>query len=72
MTAGTLTPSEAGRCPAKVTSRYKRCEIRLGCGGEAGGLPRLLGGLSISHLRPRPGVVTNGVVVASQAGDRGE
>jgi len=72
MTAGTLTPSEAGRCPAEVTSRYKRCEIRLGSGGEAGGLSRLLGGLSISRLRPRTGVGTHGVVQASAAGDRGE
>lgn len=72
MTAGTLTSSEVGRCPAEVTSRYKRCEIRLGCGGEAGGPSRLLGGLSISHIRPRPGVVTHGVVLARQAGNRGE
>lgn len=72
MTAGTLTPSEAGRCPAEVTSRYKQCEVRLGCGGEAGGLSRLPGGLSISRLRPRLGVSANGVVEASAAGDRGE
>jgi hypothetical protein len=72
MTAGTLTPSKAGRSPAKVTSRYKRCEIRLERGGEAGGLSRLLGGLSISRLRPRTTVVAHGVVLASRAGDRGE
>lgn len=66
-TTGILTPSKAGRF-AKVTSRYKRCEIRLECGGEAGGLPRLFGGLSIfpvkappKRLDPRGGrVVTSG------------
>lgn len=72
MTAGILTPSQAGRCPAEVTSRYKRCEIRLGCGGEAGGLSRLLGGLSISRLRPRTGLAANGVVAVAPTGDRGE
>ena len=51
MTTRTLTSSEA---QAEVTSRYKRCEIRLLCGGEAGGLPRLFGGLSSSQSRPSP------------------
>jgi hypothetical protein len=71
MTAGTLTPSQAGRS-AQVTSRYKRCEIRLERGGEAGDLSRPFGGLSISRLRPRPSVSAQGVAVACQAGDRGE
>ena len=39
MTARTLTSSEA---QAEVTGRYKRCEIRPLCGGEAGGLSRPL------------------------------
>ena len=39
MTTRTLKSSEA---QAEVTSRYKRCEIRLGCDGEAGGLSRPL------------------------------
>lgn len=71
MTMGSLTPSRAGRS-ARVTGRYKPCESRLGRGGETGGLSRLFEGLSISRLRPRPGVATQGVVSASQAGDRGE
>jgi hypothetical protein len=71
MTTGILTPSTADSS-AGVTSRYKRCEIRLERGGETGGLSRLLGGLSISRLRPRPSVATQGVAAASQAGDRGE
>lgn len=52
-TAGTLTPSEADVL-AEVTSRYKRCEIRLECGGEMGGLPRLFGGLSIFPVKAPP------------------
>ena len=71
MTTGTLTPSEAGCRPAEVTSRYKRCEIRLG-GVETGGRSRLFGGLSISRLRPGPDVAKHGVIAMSQAGDRGE
>lgn len=53
MTTGTLTPSKAG-CSAEVTSRYKRCEIRLECGGEAGDLSRLFGGLSIFPVKASP------------------
>lgn len=52
-TTGILTPSKAGRF-AKVTSRYKQCEIRLECGGEAGGLSRLFGGLSIFPVKAPP------------------
>ena len=53
MTTGTLTPSEADVF-AKVTSWYKRCEIRLEGGGEAGGPPRLFGGLSIFPVKAPP------------------
>lgn len=70
-TTGILTLSKADVF-AKVTNRYKRCEIRLECSGETGGLSRLFGGLSISRLRPRPDVAAQGVAVTSQAGDRGE
>lgn len=70
-TTGTLTLSKADVC-AKVTSRYKRCEIRLERSGETGGLSRLPGGLSISRLRSCPDVAVQGVAMALQAGDRGE
>ena len=71
MTTGTLTSSEAGCRPVEETSRYKRCEIRLG-GVETGGPSRLFRGLSISRLRPSPDIVTIGVATVPQAGDRGE
>jgi hypothetical protein len=51
MTTRTLTSSSA---QAAVTGRYKRCEVRLLCGGETGGLSRLFGGLSSSQSRPSP------------------
>jgi hypothetical protein len=51
MTTRTLTSSAAR---AAVTGWYKRCEIRLLCGGETGGLSRLFGGLSSSQSRPGP------------------
>jgi len=69
MTTRTLTSSEA---QAKVTSRYKQCEIRLGCDGEAGGLSRPFGGLSISRLRPSPRRRDLRRDRPPQAGDRGE
>jgi hypothetical protein len=69
MTTRTLTSSKA---QAKVTSRYKRCEIRPGRGGEAGGLSRLPGGLSISRLRPSPRRRDLRRDRPPQAGDRGE
>jgi len=53
MTTGILTPSEADSS-AKVTSRYKRCEVRLERGGEAGGPSRLFGGLSIFPVKAPP------------------
>jgi len=53
MTTGTLTPSEAD-FSAKVTSRYKQCEIRLERGVETGDLSRLFGGLSIFPVKAPP------------------
>lgn len=52
MTTGTLTSSAAD--VAKVTGRYKRCEIRFGCGGETGGPSRLFRGLSIFPVKAPP------------------
>lgn len=52
-TTGTLTPSAADSS-AKVTSRYKQCEIRLERGVETGDLSRLFGGLSIFPVKASP------------------
>jgi len=52
-TTGILTPSAAD-FSAKVTSRYKQCEIRLERGVETGDLSRLFGGLSIFPVKAPP------------------
>jgi hypothetical protein len=53
ITTGTLTSSKP-ESAGKVTSWYKQCENRLGCGGGAVDFTACFTGLSISRIRPDP------------------
>jgi hypothetical protein len=72
MTAGTLTSPEAATEAVEVTSRYKQCEVRLERDGRAGGLSRLLGGLSTLPVKARPQARDLRSERSLQAGDRGD